>query len=226
VSCAYACSDAIVEGEDPCSLCLPPLLLLISGSSSPIEEQILYMTVVCTEHTEYLVVSVSEKLSSLACAMSNGKIDLWNLDQAMRDVPIQGGHVDVITSMCFLDDHQLLLSADDSGEIMAWFVRPNRWKGQLAFQLKTPSAREGGTPTLARQASAMPIPSYSSSSETMRSILLSATNGGGARHHSTTAAIVKRQLNNLDPKSALAASMRPEEEKNVDPITLISGMSK
>ena len=98
------------------------------------------------EGAEYLVVSVSEPLSSLACAMSNGKIDLWNLDQAMRDVPIAGGHFDVITALYFLDAHQLLLSGDDSGAIMAWFVRPSRWKGQLAFQLFTPpTAKEHST---------------------------------------------------------------------------------
>ena len=73
--------------------------------------------------------------------MSNGKIDLWNLDQAMRDVPLQGFHPDVITALVFLDDHQLLLSADDSGSIKAWFVRPSRWKGQLAFELHTPPTK-------------------------------------------------------------------------------------
>jgi len=104
----------------------------------PIEEAVLYMTVTSGEGAEYLVVSVSERLSILACAMSNGKVDLWNLDQAMRDVPIAGGHPDVITALSFIDEHQLLLSADDSGNVMAWFVRPSRWKGQLAFQLQTP----------------------------------------------------------------------------------------
>ncbi len=104
----------------------------------PIEEAVLYMTVTSGEGAEYLVVGVSETLSTLACAMSNGKVDLWNLDQAMRDVPISGGHPDVITALLFLDKQQLLLSADDSGNIMAWFVRPSRWKGQLAFQLHTP----------------------------------------------------------------------------------------
>ena len=112
----------------------------------PIEEAVLYMTVTSGEGAEYLVVSVSEPLSSLACAMSNGKIDLWNLDQAMRDVPIAGGHFDVITALYFLDAHQLLLSGDDSGAIMAWFVRPSRWKGQPAFQLFTPpTAKEHST---------------------------------------------------------------------------------
>lgn len=114
----------------------------------PIEEQVLYMTTSSAEGTEYLVISVSEKLSSLACAMSNGRIDLWNLDQAMRDVPVQGYHSDVITAMLFIDAQHILLSADDSGTIMAWFVRPSRWKGQLAFELHTPiTKKEGATTT-------------------------------------------------------------------------------
>jgi hypothetical protein len=69
--------------------------------------------------------------------------------QAMRDVPISGGHPDVITALYFLDAHQLLLSADDSGNIMAWFVRPSRWKGQLAFQLHTPAATKDAQPSTA-----------------------------------------------------------------------------
>jgi WD40 repeat protein len=115
----------------------------------PIEEAVLYMTVTSGEGAEYLVVAVSETLATLACAMSNGKVDLWNLDQAMRDVPIQGGHPDVITALIFLDQQQLLLSADDSGGIMAWFVRPSRWKGQLAFELHTPAAKKETPPTTA-----------------------------------------------------------------------------
>jgi len=57
---------------------------------SPIEEAVLYMTVTSGEGAEYLVVNVSEKLSSLACAMSNGKIDLWNLDQVSDRCGMQG----------------------------------------------------------------------------------------------------------------------------------------
>jgi WD40 repeat protein len=116
--------------------CVPSVCFL--RAPSPIEEAVLYMTVTSGEGAEYLVVSVSDTLSTLACAMSNGKIDLWSLEQALRDVPISGGHPDVITALTFLDQQQLLLSADDSGNIMAWFVRPSRWKGQLAFQLHTP----------------------------------------------------------------------------------------
>lgn len=97
------------------------------------------MTATSPDGFEYLAICVSEHASCLACAMSNGKIDLFNLDQAMRDLPIQGCHQDVITAMCFIDANQLLISGDDSGAIMAWFVRPSRWKGQLAFTLHTPN---------------------------------------------------------------------------------------
>lgn len=92
----------------------------------------------------------------------------FSLCQAMRDVPISGGHPDVITALFFLDAHQLLLSADDSGNIMAWFVRPSRWKGQLAFQLHTPAATKDAhtSNALALPAPTLKHPSTSSKAET------------------------------------------------------------
>lgn len=59
------------------------------------------MTVTSGEGAEYLVVNVSEKLSSLACAMSNGKIDLWNLDQVSDRNKHAGRCVRVGEHVCF-----------------------------------------------------------------------------------------------------------------------------
>jgi len=56
----------------------------------PIEEQILQMTIDSVPGTEFLCVALNEVVGLLACASSSGQIELWNLDQSMREGTIVG----------------------------------------------------------------------------------------------------------------------------------------
>ena len=184
---------------------------IIVHDERPIEEQLTYMTTSCAEGTEFLSVAISEKLSALAAAMSNGRIDIWHLDQSMRDVPIAGGHPDVITCLCFIDSHQLLLSADDSGTIMAWFVRPSRWKGQLAFTLHTPAVPKDKAAAAATAAA------------------VAAAAAAAPDAAATSSASPSKVSPNRQPRSLKhpgAQQQQHQQPVNVDPILSVNRVSK